>query len=271
MRQGLSSELDLSEAALAGLARRVEDTQRALGSIRYGSVFRIGSARVVLNPDSPLTSANFAATVTGGPGDAEETLAALPFVFAEAGRSQAVLVDTPSSLPELGILAEEMGFEAAVEDVVLVLTDPRSLMEGEPGRLAVPLPDADALPAAQLVAEAVGLSSRAAARLTTSLGHRLDDPRVAAFAAFEAERLAAVAVAFVHGDVGQVSDLAVRPDARRRRRGRAVASAAAAECLRRGADVVFAVAEAGGVVERFWSGLGFESAYDAVTYVRRVD
>lgn len=263
-------DVDLSEAALPGLAHRIEDTQRALARIRYGSVFTIGSARVVLNPDSPLTSANFAATVTGDPGVAEETLAALPFVFAEAGRSQVVLVDTPSSLPELSILAEELGYEGVDEDTVLVLTDPASLMEGEPGRVAVPLPEADEDQVVPLLAEAFEWSSRVRARATTSVGHRLDDPRVGAFAAYDDDALAAVALAFVHGAVGQVTDLAVRPEARGRRLGRAVASAAAADCLRRGAETVFTAAEARGVRERFWSQLGFTPAYDAVTYVQRL-
>ncbi len=266
----MAAEYDLGGPALPELARRVEDTQRAFARIRYGSVFRVGSARVVLNPDSPMAAANFAATVTGSPGDAEETLAALPFVFAEAGRSQVVLVDTPSSLPELGILAEEAGYEGAQEDAVLVLTDPASLTDGEPGRLAVPLPEADEEQVAPVMAEALELSPRVRARLETCLGHRLDDPRVTAFAGHDDDRLAAVAVGFVHGDVGQVSDLAVRPAARRRRLGRAVASAAAADCLRRGARVVFTTAEAGGVAEAFWSGLGFTCAYDAVTYLQRV-
>lgn len=264
-------DVDLSEGALPGLARRVEDTQRALGRIRYGSVFTVGSARVVLNPDSPLASANFAATVTGDPGDAEETLAALPFVFAEAGRSQVVLVDSPSSLPELSILAEEGGYEGVDEDTVLLLTDPAALMEGEPGRVAVPLPEADEHQIVPLLAEAFEWSSRVRSRVTASIGHKLDDPQVAAFAAYDDDAVAAIALAFVRGAVGQVTDLAVRPEARGRRLGRAVASAAAADCLRRGAETVFAVAEARGVRERFWSRLGFTAAYDAVTYVQRLD
>ncbi len=255
---------------LGRLARRVEDAQRALGAIRYGSVFRVGSAQVVLNPDSPLAAANFAATVTGSPAVAQETLALLPAVWAEADRPAVTLVDSPSSVPELGFLAEEAGYEATEEGVVLTLERPQELAEGEPGRLAVPLPERYEPDVAGLVADAYGYSAGVEARLRLNVGHRLDDARVTAFAAVADERLAGVVTAFLQGGTALVTDLAVDTAHRHRRLGRALASAAAGHCLLRGTEVVAVACEAGGQVERFWTRVGFRPRYDTVTYVGRV-
>ncbi|GAC1331189.1 MAG: hypothetical protein NVSMB13_19450 [Mycobacteriales bacterium] len=264
--------LDLTGARRASFAALVEDAQRTLGRIRYGSVFAVGTATVVLNPDSPLPSANFAGTVTGSPASAQATLEALPMVWAEDDRSSVVLLDSPSCLPELSLLAEETGYEAAEEIAVLVLTDPAALVAGEPGRVARPVAEADEWQIAGVVAEAFGWSEGVAQRHGVVLGHRLDDPRFLAVGAGAAggydEPLAAVATAFVDAGLGMVSEVAVLPDARGSRLGRAVASAAAASCLARGARVVCLSAEAGGTVERFWTGLGFETAYEAVAYTR---
>src|SRR4051812_1542114 len=109
------SALDLSDQRRGALAVRVEDMQRSLGRIRYGSVFTIGAARVVLNPESPLPGTNVAATVRGSPGALDATLARLPEVWDEAGVGDVVLLDSPSCSPDVGAVAEEHGYEATEE------------------------------------------------------------------------------------------------------------------------------------------------------------
>ena len=261
--------LALSEDRLPALARRLEDQQRAYAAIRYGAVFRVGVARVVLNPDSPLAASNFAATLTGSPDAADVTLQRLPQVWADHGIAPVILLDSPSSLPELGVLAEELEYEAAEELAVMVLTAPERLVEGEPGRLAVPIDGADERAVADVLTDAFGYTEHVEAVLPDLIGQRLDDPRVVAVGAERNGELAGVALAFVEGELGHIAELGVRTDARGRGVGRAVASAAAAECLARGARLVWLAAEAGGHVERFWAHLGFTEVYDAVTYQLR--
>ena len=261
--------LDVGEDRLPLLARRLEDHQRAYAAIRYGSVFRVGLAKVVLNPDSPLAASNFAASLNGSPDAADVTLQELPHVWAEHGIAPVILLDSPSSLPELGALAEELEYEAAEELAVMVLAHPQSLVEGEPGRLVVPMGDAAEHAIAAVLADAFGYSEHVELALPDLIGQRLDDPRVIAMGAHRDGELAAVALAFIEGEVGLIAELGVRSEARGHGMGRAVASAAAAECLARGARLVWLSAEAGGLVERFWQNLGFVEAYDAITYQRR--
>ena len=261
--------LDAGEDRLPLLARRLEDHQRAYAAIRYGSVFRVGLARVVINPDSPLAASNFAATLTGSPDAADVTLQELPYVWAEHGIAPVILLDSPSSLPELGVLAEELDYEAAEELAVMVLAHPQCLVEGEPGRLVVPMGSTAELEIASVLADAFDYTEHVEAQLPDLIGQRLDDPRVVAMGAFRDGDLAGVAMGFVEGDVGLIAELGVRSDARGHGIGRAVASAAATECITRGARLVWLSTEAGGLVERFWQGLGFVEAYDAITYQRR--
>ena len=261
--------LDASEDRLPLLARRLEDHQRAYAAIRYGSVFRVGVARVVLNPDSPLAASNFASTLTGSPDAADVTLQRLPVVWEEHGIAPVILLDSPSSLPELGVLAEELDYEAAEELAVMVLAHPDRLVEGEPGRLAVPARATDEHAIGDVLSDAFGYSSHVEAALPELIGQRLDDPRVVAVGAERDGELAAAAMAFVDGELGCIGEVGVRPEARGHGLGRAVASAAAAQCLARGARLVWLSTEAGGLVERFWQHLGFVEAYDAITYQRR--
>jgi GNAT superfamily N-acetyltransferase len=264
------AELDLDAHRQALLAELVEETARALGRIRYGSVFGVGTARVVLNPDSPLATANFAGTVRGSPGRAAETLELLPPVWREAGRGTVVLLDSPSCVPELGVIAEESGYEAAEEGAVLVLAEPAALVDGEPGRTVRPLTEDEEHLVAGIVADATGYSGEVERMLRDTFGQRLDDPRVTAWGTVEGGALAGVALGFVDVGVGMVTEVAVRPERRGRGVGRALVSAVAADCLRRGATVVCAAVEAGGTTERFWHHLGFATAYTTVTYVQRV-
>lgn len=259
-------DLDLSPAATAVLAARVEEQQRAFGAIRYGSVFRVGAARVVLNPDAPFATANFAGTLTGSPIAAEATLAKLPDVWAEAERAPVILLDSPSCLPELGAIAEELEYEAVEESAVMVLADRTALVEYEPGALTRPAREGDDGPIANVLADAFGHSDAVERRLAEVVGHRLDDPRVEAVVADVDGEAVGAAFAFVHGDLGLVTDVGVRPERRNHSLGRALGSAAAATCLARGARVVWLAAEAGGHVEAFWSHLGFATAYTSVTY-----
>ena len=261
------TELDLDARRQALLAELVEDTTRALGRIRYGSVFRVGVAQVVLNPDSPLATANFAGTVQGSPGRAEEALQLLPGVWEEAGRPTVVLLQSPSCVPELGVIAEELSYEAAEESAVMVLTEPERLVEGEPGRTVRPLSEQQETEVAGLLGDAMGYSEPVELALRDGLDQRLDDPRVAAWGAVEGGELTGVAMSFVDVGVGLVTEVAVRPERRGHGVGRALASAAAADCLSRGAQVVCLSAEAGGATERFWRGLGFAPAYETVTYL----
>ncbi|MFL6139331.1 MAG: GNAT family N-acetyltransferase [Frankiaceae bacterium] len=265
------AELDLDVRRQALLAELVEETARSLGRIRYGSVLEVGSARVVLNPDSPLASSNFAGTVRGSPGRAAATLRLLPSLWREAGRGTVVLLDSPSCVPELGVIAEECGYESEEEGAVLVLTEPAALVEGEPGRTVRPLTEDEEHAVAGLVADAMGYSGEVELALCDVFGQRLDDPRVSAWGTVEDGELAGVALGFVDVGIGMVTDVAVRADRRGRGAGRALVSAAAADCLRRGATVVHAVVEAGGAPEALWHHLGFATAYTTVTYVLRID
>jgi GNAT superfamily N-acetyltransferase len=268
---GTVAELDLDARRQALLAEFVEDTARALARIRYGSVFDVGAARVVLNPDSPLPSANFAGTVRGSPGKAAATVRMLPAVWRDAGRDTVTLLDSPSCVPELGVIAEEAGYEAVEEGAVLVLAERAALVEGEPGRTVRPLPEDQEHLVAGLVADASGYSGAVERALRDVYGQRLDDARTSAWATVEDGELVGVALGFVDIGVGLVTDVAVRADRRGRGAGRALVSAAAADCLRRGATVVCANVEAGGAAEAFWHHLGFAPVCPTVTYLLRVD
>ena len=263
--------LELDEDRARALAGTLEEAERVLGAVRYGSVFAFGAAKVVLNPDSPLPSDNTACGLDGDPGLVDATLRALPQVWAEAGRATVHVRASPSSAPELELLAEEAGYEAAEESAVLLLTDPSRLVDGEPGILVRPLREADEHLAAPLLADALGWSTAAGRRYARVLGHRLDDPRHVALAAYEGDVLVGVGTGFAHGALGQVVHVAVAEHARRRSLGRALGSGVAATLLGRGVRLVWLSAEARSRTERFWAGLGFEPAYDTVTYVLPVD
>ena len=262
--------LELDDDRRSALAGTLEEAARALAAVRYGTVFRLGPAHVVLNPDNPLAVGSFAAGLDGDLGMVERTLLALPLVWEEAGRRQVVVVASPSSAPELDLLAEECGYEAAEESTTMLLTDPRQLVEGEPGILVRPLPEQDEAGVGPLLAAARDWSPSLGSRLQVVQGHRLDDPRHVAFGAWEHGELVGVATGFLHGATGQVAEVAVLRAARGHRLGRALTSAVAATLLQRGARLVWLTAEAGGLTERFFTGLGFEPAYDCVVFTSSV-
>jgi GNAT superfamily N-acetyltransferase len=266
----MATGLDLSAQRQHALAEALEEQQRRFAAIRYGTRFRVGIARAVLNPDAPLAMCNFASTLRGSPEAAAMTLDALPAVWEEAGLHQVFVLDSPASLPELGVVAEECDYDAVEEASVFVLTDPRRLMADEPGAMTRPLSEEHENDVAAVLSDSFGYSRRVEDGLVLLYGQRLDDPRVLAMGAERGGRLVGVATAFVDSGIALVADLGVVPEHRGHGLGRALASAATAECLRRGATLVWLVAEAGGRLERFWSDLGFEPAYDAVTYQRRI-
>jgi GNAT superfamily N-acetyltransferase len=258
--------LDLDDDRRAGLARTFEEAARLLSAIRYGQAFGFGAAQLVLNPDNPLAVASFGSCFEGDLGAVEKTLLSLPLIWGEAGKHQVVVLASPSSVPELDLLAEECGYEAAEEVTTLLLTAPLQLVDGEPGILVRPLPEPDEALVGPLIAAAHDWSEGIGTRLQVVQGHRLDDPRHLAMGAWEDGELVGVATGFLHGATGQVVEVSVARHARGRRLGRALASAVAATLLQRGAKLVWASTEAGGINERFLLGLGFEPAYDAVIF-----
>lgn len=262
--------LELDEQRQEGLARTLEAGQRALCQVRYGSAFAFGVGEAVLNPDNPLASGSFVSGLQGDLGLVERTLLALPLVWEEAGRHQVVVLATPSSVPELPLLAEECGYEAAEETVTMLLTDPRRLVDGEPGILTVPLREEDEGQLGPLLARAYDWGPGIGRRLQVVQGHRLDDPRHVAFAAYVGGELVGVSTGFLHGASGQVIDVAVEQAHRRHSLGRALVSAVAATLQLRGARLVWLTSEAGGLTERFCTGLGFEPAYEGLVLTAQV-
>lgn len=114
--------VDVAESTLPTLARRLEDHQRSYAAIWYGSIFRVGVARVVLNPDSPLAASNFAATLTGDPDEGEPGRLAVPAA-------------TAGELAVADVLVDAFGYsahvEAALPDLVgQRLDDPRVVAVG---------------------------------------------------------------------------------------------------------------------------------------------
>ena len=265
------SLLELDDDGRAALASSLEAAARTLAAVRYGSVFQVGVATVVLNPDDPRPTTALATGLGGTPGRVESTLRVLPAVWAEAGLPAVLVSASPSSVPELELLAEENGYEPVEETTALVLTRPARLSEGEPGRLTQVLRDDDEHLVGPLTAEAHNWSEELGRRLQVVTGHRLDDPRHLTMAVYDAGRLCGVATGFLHTapgaePIGQLVDVSVLPRSRSRGVGAALASAVAAALLARGAGLVWTSVEAGGRTERWLHELGFEPAYDAVTY-----
>lgn len=260
-------DLDLDDERASALARTLEEAAQALGAVRYGSVVRLAAASVVLNPDSPLPASNHAASFIGGPGAVEAALLLLPEVWREAGLRAVHVVASPASAPELGLLCEELEYEAVEETTTMLLTDPARLVDLEPGLRTRPVPEQDEDAVAPLLASAHGWRAEVARRQAVAVGHRLDDPRFLAFGAWEDGELVGVATGFRYGAVGSVAEVVVTEGHRRRGLGRALVSAVAAQHLVAGASLVWLSVEAGGRAEQACGRLGFLAAYDAVTYV----
>lgn len=250
---------------LAGL---VERARLASGKVRYGTLAQVGVATVVLNKDNPLPSANHACGLWGTLAEVATTLLRLEQVFADAGRAEAVVYASPTTVAEIEGIADDSGWRAVEEHLVQLHRSPQistmTVREAEDGDIAG---------IAELVGDDAGLSSAGEAKLMRTLGHRIDEPRsvLRVFDDPEADRLAGFAQGFVEKGVGLVEQVIVRPGRRRRGIGRALVTEVVDELRARGALLIAAQSEEGSADERFAEACGFEAVYSVTAYARRVD
>jgi GNAT superfamily N-acetyltransferase len=250
---------------LAGL---VESARLAAGAVRYGRVGRVGCARLVVNRDNPLPTGNHACALDGTAAEVAGTLLRLERAFAEAGRAEAVVFASPTTVPEIEGIADEAGWHAAREDVALLHR------VDVPGSAAVRRGvDVDPPAVAELLADEWGLAD--IRRLTRLFGYWLDDPRCVVVVVDDAEsgtpRPAGFAAGFAERGVGLVEHLVVRPARRRRGVGTALVHGLVTALRQAGALLVSGHVEEGGAAERFAEACGFQAAYPVTGYVRRVD
>ena len=254
---------------LAGL---VEAARLASGAVRYGRVGRVGCATVVLNPDNPLPAGNHACALYGSSAEVAGTLLRLERSFADAGRAEAVVYASPTTVAEIDGIADDSGWYAVQESVAVVHRGRTAPGGGSGVRPAV---DADLAGAARLLADDLGLAVDADRRLARHLGQRLDDPRCVLLVADDpdpaAERLLGFAAGFVERGVGLVEQVVVLPARRRRGLGGALVAAVTERLRAAGALLVAGQVEEGGAGERFAETCGFEVAYPVTAYARRVD
>jgi GNAT superfamily N-acetyltransferase len=250
---------------LAGL---VEHARMASAAIRYGRVGSVGAANVVINRDNPLPGGNHACALWGTLAEVASTLLRLERTFADAGRREAIVYASPTTVVEIDGIADDAGWRAVDEGIALLHRSDR-----EPLHNARPVTDEDLPGIAELVADEAGLSSSGESRLTRHLGHRLDDPRCLLRVVDDpgAERVAGFVQGFVTRGVGLVEQVVVRPGRRRRGTGQGLVAVAVDELRERGARLVLAHGEEGGSTERFAEACGFEAVYPVTTYARRVD
>lgn len=252
---------------LAGL---VEKTRMASAVLRYGTRTQVGAATVVLNQDNPLPQANHACALWGTLAEVAGSLLELEQVFAEAGRTEAVVYASPTTVGEIEGIADDAGWRAVEEGVALLHRVEQDHTESTREATESDLPEI-----VDLLADDAGLSTTAEQRLLRNLGHRVDDPhcvlRVVRAGEAGDERIAGFAQGFVHRGVGLVEQLVVRPGRRRRGVGRALATETVHELRDRGALLVAAHREEGGATERFAEKCGFEAVYPVTTFARRVD
>ncbi|GAA2811007.1 GNAT family N-acetyltransferase [Saccharopolyspora taberi] len=250
---------------LAGL---VENARMSSAAIRYGLRTRVGVATLVLNQDNPLPTANHACALWGTLAEVASTLLRLEQVFAEAGRSEAVVYASPSTVAEIEGIADDSGWRAVEEGLVLLHREPRVTWVSPR-----PAEDRDLPGIAELIADDAGLSEAGESRLIRNLGHRIDDPRCVVHVVddADADRIAGFAQGFVEHGMGLVEQVVVRPGRRRRGLGRGLAVTAVDELRERGARLVAAHSDESRPAERFAEACGFEAAYPVTAYARRVD
>lgn len=250
---------------LAGL---VERARMASGAVRYGRIGRVGVADVVLNRDNPLPVANHACGLWGTLAEVATTLLRLEQTFADAGRPEAVVHASPSTVAEIEGIADDSGWRAVDEQMALLhraTTHPQ--VRGEAAE------DGDLLGIAALLGDDAGLSSAGQRRLARTLGHRVDDPRCVLRVVRdpEADRITGYVQGFTEHGIGLVEHVVVRPGRRRRGIGHGLTTEVVDELYARGARLVVAHGEEGSSAERFAEACGFEPAYPVTTYARRVD
>ncbi|CAM00447.1 L-amino acid N-acyltransferase YncA [Saccharopolyspora erythraea NRRL 2338] len=252
---------------LAGL---VENARMSSAAIRYGMRTRVGAASLVLNQDNPLPTANHACALWGTLAEVASTLLLLEDVFAEAGRPEALVYASPTTVAEIEGIADDAGWRAVDESLALLhRSEQVSYVSTRP---AV---DADLPGIAELVADDAGLSTTAETRLVRNLGHRVDDARCVLHVVDDpdagADRVAGFVQGFTERGVGLVEQVIVRPGRRRRGIGRGLVCAAVSELRERGARLVAAHGDESRPSERFAESCGFEPAYGVTAYARRVD
>ncbi|RKT83207.1 Acetyltransferase (GNAT) family protein [Saccharopolyspora antimicrobica] len=250
---------------LAGL---VETARLASAVVRYGLRTRVGAATVVLNQDNPLPAANHACALWGTLAEVAGTLLSLEQVFAEAGRSEAVVFASPTTVAEIEGIADDAGWRA-VEELVALLHRTRQDVRG----WARPAEDRDLPGIVDLIADDAGLSEEGERRLLRHLEHRLDEPRsiLRVVDDQDADRIAGFAQGFVERRVGLVEQVVVRPGRRRRGIGGEVVAEVVEELRERGALMVAGYSEEGGTAERFAEACGFDVVYGVTAYARRID
>lgn len=259
----------LTPEAARLLAEKVEDAQLAAGAVRYGTVGRVGCARVVVHPGSPLPSGSFAVGLDGVRGPLGSTLLALEQTFADAGKAEALVHASPTTVAEIQGLADEAGWFAVAERWAVVRVVP---LEGStPG--VRPATGEDLLGVAELLADAVELPEDGTEALLTLLGHRLDDPRTVLLVVVDAEldRVVGAALGYQGNEVAVVEHVVVRPSRRRRGIGTALLTAVGQDLFDAGAALVVALVEEAGAEEALTEGCGFVAAYPVTTYARRLD
>lgn len=255
------------------LATVIESARMASGAVRDGRVGRVGAANVVVNPGSPLTGANHACGLWGTLAEVASTLLRLEDTFAEAGRSEAIVYASPSTVAEIEGIADDAGWRAVEENVCMLLrSDGHAAPASRPG-LAREARERDLPGVAELMADEAGLSEEGESRLVRHLDHRLDDPRCLLHVVddTEVDRVAGFASGFVEHGVGIVDQVAVRTGRRGRGAGRELLASTVDEQRRRGARMVAGYAAVGGSDERFAEACGFEAVYEVTTYARRID
>ncbi|MEU4803019.1 GNAT family N-acetyltransferase [Actinosynnema sp. NPDC023587] len=254
------------------LATLVEAARLASGAVRYGKVGRVGCAHVVVNRDNPLPQGNHACALDGSSAEVAGTLMRLEQTFADVGRAEAVVYASPTTVAEIEGIADDAGWYAVEEALVVVRRDPVSAdgvssdaVSSDGVRPAVDddLPDMAALLADDLGAEP--------GRLARHLGQRMDDPRYVFVVVDDGERIAGFASGFAERRVGLVEHVVVRPARRRRGTGSAVVRGAVAALGDLGALLVAAHVAEGGAGERFAEACGFDAGYPVTAYARRVD
>ena len=250
---------------LAGL---VETARLASAVVRYGVRTQVGVATLVLNQDNPLPTANHACALWGTGAQVASTMLRLEEVFAEAGRAEAVVYASPTTVGDIEGIADDTLWRAVEEQIVLLHRE-----RDEISHDTRPVRDADLPGVIELYGDETGLAEAGEQLLIRNLGHRIDEARSVLLAVDDpgADRIAGFVQAFAEKGVGLIEQVIVRPGRRRRGIGRTLVAAAVEALRERGALLVAAHAEEGGTTQRFFEAAGFEVAYGVTAYARRID
>ncbi|PRW64766.1 GNAT family N-acetyltransferase [Actinopolyspora mortivallis] len=257
------------------VATLVERAQLASGAVRDGHVGRVGVADVVLNTTNPLALANRACGLWGTSAEVATTLLRLERVFAEAGRPEAVVHASPTTVADIEGIADDSGWHAVAENVALLHPLGERLARGPsvPGCPVRPAEEGDLDAVAELLSDELDLSAGAERRLPRGLAQRLDDPRCLLYVVDdpEAPRPAGFVLGFLENQVGLVEHVTVRPGRRGRGMGGALMAGVVETAVRAGVRFVVTHAEDGGRAQRFAEACGFDTVYPVTVYTRGVE